>query len=312
MAPGRAAGTLLLALVAGNGCERKAAGSDRAADTVGAAASVDSTVVRHFRAFEQGNIAAWSSILADEVFFTAAGPGDVFDRRETARDKMEQDIERVQASGIRLTIQPLSHWTWVAEHGRTAATTYDLDYRILFQDQSVSYRLRSTYLLERDSSAWRVLAAQYSRPILYDTLFMALVRRTVSSPAPLKGQVPPEAEPIVRRFRSDIREIGSAALDRDVTVVSPGAIVHGADNGRRELAMWLGPVGSVSGQGDGVRAGLDASGTVGWVAAILRVPVFAGPESAVAPMRALFMYRRAGDQWEIVQATLSVGLRDGS
>lgn len=305
--------SVLLVVIAAAGCEKPGAETRAPADTTRARAEVDSIMLDHFAAFERGDIATWSDILADDVFFTAAGPADVFNSRDSTRRKMERDVGRVKESGILLKIQPLSHSTWIADPARTAVTTYDLDYRISYQDQNFNYRLRSTYLMERDTSRWTVRAAQYSRSIPYDTLFMALVQRRVVAAPTLHGLAPPSAtNDVVQRFRADISDITSALLAENVTVVSPGAIIQGAANAQRELAQWLGPVGNATEAGDGILAGLDASGTVGWVATNLSVPIFAGPERAIAPMRALFVYRRVGNQWEVVQASLSVGLREGS
>ena len=302
-----------LALIAAVGCENRAAETPPPANPTSASAAVDSVMLDHFGAFERGDIATWSDILADDVFFTAAGPADVFDSRDSTRGRMERDVGRVKESGIQLTIRPLSHSTWTANHGRTAATIYDFDYRISYQEQNFSYRLRSAYLLEQDTGSWKVRAAQYSRPIPYDTLFMALVQHRVPPAFTLPGHAPPAStNEVIQRFRADIGDISSASLAGDVVVVSPGTILQGATNARRELAQWLGPAGSATQIPHGVRAGLDASGTVGWVATNLNVPIFAGPESAIAPMRALFVYRRIENGWEVVQASLSVGLREGS
>ena len=304
----RGSATAVLVLVAaGMGCE-KAETTLVQPDTAAQRATVDSTMVHHFRAFELGDIGAWSSVLAEDVHFVQADPANLFASRDSARRKMEQDIGQVRGMGIRLEIRPLNHWTWLA--GRAAGTTYDLQYDASYQEQRYSYRLRASYFLERDSSDWTVRAAHYSRPIMYDTLFMALAGNRIQPVAAMGDRAPSGLDPLLQQFRSDLRDISTATIAANATVVSPGAIVQGGENGRRELAQWLGPAGSASEIGDGIRGGIDRSATVGWVATNLRVPVFAGPESAVAPMRALFVYRRVGNRWEILQVSLSVGLRE--
>ena len=302
--------TAVLLLVAlGLGCE-KAENPAPQPDTLALRATVDSAMVDHFRAFERRDDATWSSFLADDAYFTEADPANSFESREAARQKTATGFEQIREMGITIAIRPLEHWTWVAHTGQVAVSIYDLDYDASYQNQSFSYRLRASYFLERDSSGWRARAAQYSRPIAYDTLFMALIRRAVPPPPSVGGSVPPAMEALVQQFRTDIHDIGSAAFAEEVTVVSPGTIVQGAESGRRELVQWMGPVGSATDRGDGLRGGLDRPGTVGWIAANLNVPVFAGPESAQAPMRALFVYRLAGARWEIIHASLSVGQRE--
>jgi ketosteroid isomerase-like protein len=301
---------VFLALGVGLGCDRAASGSPSLPDSATVRAGVDSAMRSHFSAFERGDMAAWSEILAPDVFFTAANPAQVFAGRDSVRENMQRDLGPTLAAGVKLAIQPLSNLIWVAENGRTAAATYDLDYTVRYDDQVIPYRLRSAYLLERDTSGWRVLAAQYSRPVTYDTLFMSLVSHQVPGVAPVGGQVPSAAGEVVRQFRTDIRDISKAYIAPMAAVITPGMIVQGAEPARRELAAWLGPIGNATEPGDGIRGGVNQSGTVGWVATNLHVPVFAGPETAIAPMRALFVYHLAGDRWEIVQASLSVGLRD--
>jgi hypothetical protein len=223
---------------------------------------------------------------------------------------MRQDLGRVAESGITLAIQPTSSRTWVTGDGRTAGATYELDYSATYQGQTFTYPLRSSYLLERDTTAWKVLAVQYSRPIRYDTLFMALVQHRVSGSAPVGGKAPASAGAVVQRFQADIRDIRQAAFAAAATVITPGSLVTGADQARRELAEWLGPAGNATEQGNGMRAGLNVKGTVGWVATNLTVPVFAGPESAPAPVRAFFVYQLEGTRWKLVQASLSVGMKE--
>jgi len=54
---------------------------------------------------------------------------------------------------------------------------------------------------------------------------------------------------------------------------------------------------------DGIRAGLDAGGTVAWVAANLD----ATSANGSVPYRALFVYERTGERWALVQAQFSFG-----
>ena len=300
---------LVLALAALSGCDRKAESSARP-DTAGVRVIVDSVMRSHFAAFQRGDIDAWSDILRDSVFFTAADPATVFTSRDSVSARMREGLRMVTESGITLAIRPSSSRIWVTEDGRTAGATYELDYTATYQTQSFPYRLRSSYLLERDSTTWKVLATQYSRPVRYDTLFMALVRHQISGAAPIQGETPPSAAAVIQRFRTDIRDISQAEFAPAVTVVTPGSIVSGPDQARRELAEWLGPAGSATEQGTGMRGGLAQTGIVGWVATNLNVPVFAGPESVTAPIRAFFVYRLDAGRWKLAQASLSVGMKE--
>lgn len=301
--------SLLFALTLGFACNRGGSGAP-AIDTSAATAGVDSAMTRHFSAFERGDLETWSGLLAEDVFFTAADPAHVFAGRDSVLAAMKKAQTLTAEAGITLAIRPRSNQIWVAEDGRTAGATYDLDYTVTYQDQTFPFRLRSSYVLARDTGGWKAKAAQYSRAVSYDTLFMSLVRGRVAGAAHVGGQVTSAAGEIVRQFRNDIRDVTRANFAPATAVVTPGSIVEGAEAARRELAQWLGPAGNATEPGDGLRAEFNHSGTIGWVATNLHVPVFAGPESAIAPMRALFVYRLADNRWEIIQASLSVGWRE--
>lgn len=293
------------------GCSGGSAGSALAVDTAAVRAEVDSAMRRHFTAFEQGDLATWSTLLDPAVFFTGADPADVFSHRDSVRAGIQEDFGPAFGAGLTLSIKPVATAIWTAPDGRTASAIYDLDYTARVGNRTIPYRLRAAYFLEQDSAGWTADAVQYSRPISYDTLFMLLMSRGVPGAARVGGEVPSAAGEIVRQFRSDIRDINQVTFSSRTTVATPGSTLQG-EAAKAELARWLGPPGNATEPGDGIRARLGAGSTTGWVATNLHVPVFAGPESAIAPIRALFMYRLGTDRWELVQASLSVGLRDGS
>lgn len=292
-------------------CGKGSAGSASSVDTTAVRTEVDSVMRRHFAAFEKGDLATWTGMLDQAVFFSGGDPADVFSGRDSVLAGMQQDFGPAFSMGLTISIRPLSNTIWAAPDGQAAGATYDLDYTVTIADRTLPYHLRAAYFLKRDTTGWQALAAQYSRPIEYDSLFLALMSRRVPGAARVGGEVPSAAGEIVRQFRSDIKDIARASIAPEASVVTPGSIVRG-ETAREDLARWLGPAGNATEPGDGIRAGLSPGGTAGWVATNLHVPVFAGPESAIAPLRALFIYRLGKDRWEIIQASLSVGLRDQS
>lgn len=293
------------------GCKGGSGGTPLAVDTAAVRAEVDSAMRHHFAAFERGDLATWSALLDPAVFFTGADPADVFSHRDSVRAGIEADFGPAFGAGLTLSIKPVAAAIWTAPDGRTASAIYDLDYTATVGNRIIPYRLRAAYFLEHDSAGWTADAVQYSRPVSYDTLFMSLMLRRVPGAARVGGEVPSAAGEIVRQFRADIRDIGKVAFSPQTAVATPGSTLQG-QAAKAELARWLGPPGNATEPGDGIRARLGAGSTTGWVATNLQVPVFAGPESAIAPLRALFIYRLGADRWELVQASLSVGLRDGS
>lgn len=300
--------TLFLASLA-SGCRKASSSSVATVDTTAARASVDSAMRAHFAAFQQGDMAAWSSLMREDVFFTAADPAQVFVNRDTLQAEMTRSFTPAINAGLKVSVTPRESLVWVDSDGKSATASYDLDYNVELQGKSYPYRLRASYVLAKDTMGWQALAAQYSRPIGYDSLFMALGSHRIAGVHAVGGQIALPAGEIAHQFRADIRDISKAAFAPNAVVVSPGAIVQGAEAARQELKQWLGPPGSATEPGDGIRSMLTPSATVGWVGTNLHVPIFAGPESIVTAMRALFVYRLANNRWEIVQANLSVGLK---
>ena len=304
--------TALLASTLTFGCSKGSSPPTTAVDTTAIRSSVDSMMRGHFAAFERGDLAGWTGIMADDVFLTAADPAEVFDSRDAALAEMKRDFTPAFQAGLKLSVRPRASFVWVENNGRTATATFDLDYTVSIANQTHPYRLRASYLLAGDTTGWQVLASQYSRPVSYDSLFMALAQRRIPTPAAGTGAVLPSAGEIAEQFRRDIKDISKANFASNAVVITPGSIVQGAEAASRELGQWMGPAGNVIEPRNELRSQLTPSGTAGYVGTNLLIPVFAGPESLPAPMRALFVYRLGNNRWEIVQASLSVGLTDPS
>lgn len=258
-------------------------------------------------AFEKGNWEAWAGQMADSAFLTAADPGRALSGRDSILAAMRADYAPAFAAGLTMHVASDSQDIWFDDSARVAAVTTDLDFQVAIQEQHVPLRLRVTTLLGRDTAGWKVLVEHYSRAVPYDSLFMALVGRQVRAPASVGQSVPEAAGELINQFRRDLRDFSRAAFADNAVVVTPGEIVHGAPAARRALATWLGLPGNATEANAGMRAGLAPAAATGWLATTLYVPIFAGAESSVAPIRVLLVYHVAGDHWEIVQAHFSVG-----
>jgi len=280
----------------------------QAADTTAVRETIERFMADHYAAFQRGEVSAWSGHMAEQVLLIAADPAEALSGRAAVLAQMQKDFGPAFAAGLKLSIEPGAHTTWVNENGRSAATIYDLAYTATIQNRSYPLHLRSSSVLERDSGGWTIDAEHYSRPIQQDTLFLALMSNKVPEPASISGNVPPSADPVAAQFRADIADISQATLAPEVAVITPGGISRGAVDTRSTLIEWLGPPGSAREEGSGIRAALTSSPTVGWVATNLKVPVFAGPESAIATMRVLFVYHLKGKHWELMQGHISVGV----
>lgn len=260
-----------------------------------------------FAAFEKGNWEAWTGQMADSAFLTAADPGRALSGRDSILAVMRADYGPSFAAGLTLHIAADSEDIWVDDSARVAAVTSDLDYQINIQDQHVPLKLRATTLLGRDSAGWKVLVEHYSRAMTYDSLFMALVGHQVRGPAGVGQSVTEAGGELIGQFRRDLKDFSRASFADHAVVVTPGEIVHGAVAVRTALTTWLGLPGNATEANTGMRTALAPGATTGWVATTLYVPIFAGAESSVAPVRVLIIYHIAGDHWEIVQAHFSVG-----
>ncbi|MEO8295713.1 MAG: nuclear transport factor 2 family protein [Gemmatimonadota bacterium] len=305
MAVRRAAPLLLMTLL-GIGCERQTA-AGAAADTTAVRQELEQVLTTHYAAFEQGDVARWSDLMIDSVFLSAADPTPSLYTREAVREKMEREFGPARAAGITLSIRPESHEIWVSNDGRSAASTYELNYVSTYRNREYPVKLRSSILFERDSTVWKIAAAQYSRPLAKDTLFMAVMNGRIPSALPADGSVSSAAGEVADQFRRDVADVSKAALASNVVVVMPEGAAVGATAARMALLEWLGRPGNAT-VASGIRSDLTPSHNTGYVACTLNVPIYAGPESGIAPIRALVIYHLKGKQWEIIQAHFSVGL----
>lgn len=303
----RPAGRLLvlsmLTTMVVTGCEKPNPGPGLAAQRD----SITALLAARFSAFEQGRWDEWTRRMADSVFLTAAEPGRALAGRDSILRAMQADYSAAFSAGLTLKLTPVRQQVWLDDSARVAAVTSELDYALNIQEQHLALKLRNTALLGRDSTGWRVLVEHYSRPVSYDSLFTALVTHKVQAPAPLQPSIEPGAGELVEQFHRDLRDLAQSPMADSVVVVTPGEVVQGAALARKTLTTWLGPPGNATLASTGTRAGLAPTATTGWIATILLVPIFAGPESSVAPVRVLLIYHIAGDHWEIVQAHFSVG-----
>lgn len=305
---------LTLAWTAGlvlTGCDRKPSATDPAVQAA-IRDSITAFLAARYSAFEKGSWDVWSGQMADDVFLVAADPGRALTGRDSIRTAMQADYAPALAAGLTMRIVPDTQLIWLADSGTVAAVTSDLDYDITIQDRHIPLKLRATTLMGRDSSGWKVLVEHYSRMLPYDSLFNALVSRRVQAPASMGLQVRSEAGELMNLFRKDMRDLSKMPLSPDAVVVTPGEIVQGEDAVRRALTAWLGPPGNATESNTGMRAALAPDARTGWVATTLYVPIFAGPESSVAPIRVLLIYHIAGDHWEVVRGHFSVGWSQGS
>jgi ketosteroid isomerase-like protein len=269
--------------------------------------SLKAFFTERYSAFEKGNWDAWAGQMADSAFLTAADPGRALSGHDSILAVMRADYAPAFRAGLTMHVASDSQDIWIDDSARVAAVTTDLDYQITIQKQHVPLRLRVTTLLGRDSAGWKVLVEHYSRAISYDSLFMALMGRQVRAPAAVGQSVSPATGELISQFRRDLKDFSKATFAENAVVVTPGEIARGAAAVRAALATWLGLPGNATEANTGIRVALAAGATTAWLATTLYVPIFAGPESAVAPVRVLLIYHIAGDHWEIVQAHFSVG-----
>ncbi|MEO8199015.1 MAG: nuclear transport factor 2 family protein [Gemmatimonadota bacterium] len=308
MAPRDLITTLMLAMLLTSGCKPRRSAGATAVDTVAARQSVEIFLAQHYAAFARGDVDYWTQVMADSVYLSTAEPASPVVGKSQVHARMAAEFGPALAVGVHIAITPAAHAIWISDDGRTAASTYELNYVSTYQNKSYPVHLRSSILMIRDSARWEILATHYSRPISQDTLFMALVNHQIPEAGRMEPAVSSTA--LDDQFRHDLADISKAPLADNVVLIMPaGGIVAGREAARNTLVEWLGRPGNAREAGTGLRAVLTPSGTAGWVAANLDVPIYAGPESGTAPVRVLMIYRQSQGKWEIIQGHFSVGLR---
>lgn len=305
----RLLGMAAVAVMTLSGCTRDTrAGTHSASDAARTAAgdSVTQLMQERFAAFSRADWTAWAASLAPDAFLSTADPGRALAGRDSILQVTRTNDQPARAAGISMILDPGRPRLWVDTSLTTAVISFPISYLIKAGDQSWNVPLRSTSVLGRDSGDWQVWAEHYSRPIGYDTLFNSLLRHQVPEPVSLAQDIGPGAGELVAQFRRDLRDFSQAVFAGDAVVVLPDTILSGPQAISAALKTWMGPPGNATLADKGIRAGLTPDARTGWVTTILYVPIFAGPESSVAPIRVLVVYHLAGDHWEILSGHFSV------
>lgn len=116
------------------------------------------------------------------------------------------------------------------------------------------------------------------------------------------------ADDAVRLFTSTIGDpkalAGTWSVRKDVVLLGSSTGEHYAGAAAKaKLAAWR----LAFKVHDGVRAGVTSNGALAWVAASVDAAPAGKPKAKATPYRALFVYLRARDRWELVLAQFSFG-----
>jgi hypothetical protein len=178
---------------------------------------------------------------------------------------------------------------------------------------SVAYRgaadvsprdVRVTALIERDGSAWRLVASHWSEPV--DELRDAVRKRGYTGGLPgLAPGVGAGAKEVAELFRRSLGDravlLDSLSARPDVFLFFAGASVHGGKRVKEALARAAFDFDLVG----EVRSGLTSSGKMAWAAA--HVNGLRAEKGAVRfPYRVLFIYQQSAGRWRLVGAHLSI------
>ncbi len=151
---------------------------------------------------------------------------------------------------------------------------------------------------------WTALAWHLGRPITGKDQKAAIAAG--ERPRPLPRRIGKGAEAAVAVFEASIGD--PRALARTVSARTD-VVLYGSGASERyvggaKVAATLGKWNLTFKVRDGLQAGVTRSGTVAWVAANLDATSAKKP-GAATPYRAMFVYERHVDQWQLVQAHFS-------
>jgi ketosteroid isomerase-like protein len=160
-------------------------------------------------------------------------------------------------------------------------------------------------VLERVDDFWIVASAHVGAPVTE----RALARRLpLAKPAARVAVTPPATAPVVARFTEGVTGErgfrGQLADDAIAIGTAPGKIVRGGDAIAKQWkkAAHAGDTVAIDGA---IRAALSTDGQLAWIDAVLRRGRADGTE---VPVRASYVYRRAGARWELIVAQESVAM----
>jgi ketosteroid isomerase-like protein len=275
------------------------------------AEQVEYTVRAHLAAFGRGDFDAWGAAFARDIFFTAAGPEEVFWTREDAVAEMHKDFDPAFDEGLQIEVEPLSFHAGVSADGASAWSAAPLEYGINFQGETSSFVLRHTSLLTKLNRGWSIAVTQYSLALPEAKVLRALTVGSLPAPHPIGYDFGAGAQALVGSFKSQLADFSMSAISRDAHVFGPfpGEEAEGETAVRALFSSWTSKWGGLRLRPDGIRAEF-ISETMGWVAANVDAVLSYEDHRAVVPLRALVVYQKEQDHWVIVHAHLSVGIPD--
>ncbi|MGH7449907.1 MAG: nuclear transport factor 2 family protein [bacterium] len=130
-----------------------------------AKAEVEKFVLDHLAAFEAGDLDRWGAGMTDDIFMIAADPAEAIAGRAAILTELHKDFDPAFGAGLKLSIKPTFNSIGVSKDLNTAWTAHVLAYTIMFGADTIKFTLRNTNVLIKQNDRWRIVAANYSRPI---------------------------------------------------------------------------------------------------------------------------------------------------
>jgi hypothetical protein len=275
---------------------------------------LESTVLENYSHLSLGNIEAYADSVADDGAIALIGPrprdlvvdGMTFRDRRDRRMYRERDV-RIYSKKLEMHLSEDGSSAWVAD---------ELSYRVPYADREAALALRYTAMFVRRSGRWEMVGEHMSYPLAVDRAIA--FARAESFPKLRKmgkniGKGAEEAASVVRRVHAGEREYRERHVSASASSLwwlpDPSAEYRGE-------AIWSAP-GVEASYGSGAslqRVGIVAravsEGTIAWVAEHLFLRARAYDDDILVPLRALYVLERTGQDWQIVQAHLSVPLDD--
>ncbi len=275
--------------------------------------AVQALIGAQYGAIEMPDIEAFASFLTEDVFWFGSAANEAISGRDAVIADLNQvfgpmmeagaSFETV-SSGMKIGLSPDGGAAWIADQ---------LELRITLGEDVTAIPYRITSVAVHDEDTWSIVAQHWSIGVPNEQAMAIALEGGWTPLAPIADAIGNGAEPVVALIKAG-SEDASAWLatfsdhpDAFAFGSAPEEVLEGGPVVKKVFGDQVEQYKMRLALKDGVIARLAPSGTLAWAACNLDVTLEMGEDTVTQPYRALLVYLKQGDEWELVQSHFSNG-----
>ncbi|MBM4370741.1 MAG: nuclear transport factor 2 family protein [Deltaproteobacteria bacterium] len=273
-------------------------------------------VAASYAAVERGDIDAWGADLAADAFFIGSAAFEAISGKDAILANLRTIFGPAIQGGGTFTVKSTNLLIGVAPDARSAWVSDELDFVLTLGENRIPMPFRVTTLYVEKDGAWMVQALAWSLPVPNEDAMTKAAGGQWQERAAIADLVDPGAEPVAAAFTGVANDVGAflaTVTDREDAFCFGTAAEEKIPTGaaiKQAFGQMIQQAGVTTARNGGVRAGISASGTVGWVASNLDFSVAAEGGQITVPYRFLGVYLNEAGAWRLVQVHFSIGLSE--